>query len=166
MLWHDFNKENFVKNKIHLKQREIEVGVNTLTNRTEINIRFSEVDSLGIVWHGNILHYFEDGREAFGNEFDLGYLDIYNNGYVTPIVKVEIDYKRPLYYGEPVIVETTYIYCASAKLIYDYKIFSSKDNQLLTTGKTIQAFLNRKRELVLVMLPFFYEWKKKFGLIQ
>ena len=39
-----------------------------------INIRFHEVDSLRIVWHGHYLKYFEDGREAFGRKYGIGYM--------------------------------------------------------------------------------------------
>lgn len=35
---------------------------------TEIRVRFSEFDYLGVVWHGNDIRYFEDGWEAFGKE--------------------------------------------------------------------------------------------------
>ena len=35
---------------------------------TDIKVRFSEIDSLGILWHGNYVQYFEDGREAFGEK--------------------------------------------------------------------------------------------------
>jgi len=41
---------------------------NNLSIKTETIIRFSEVDSMGVVWHGNYIKYFEDGREAFGNK--------------------------------------------------------------------------------------------------
>lgn len=37
-----------------------------LTDRTSLRVRFSEVDSMQIVWHGEYVRYFEDGREAFG----------------------------------------------------------------------------------------------------
>ena len=40
-----------------------------LKNTVEIPIRFSEVDSLHVVWHGHYVKYFEDGREAFGKDF-------------------------------------------------------------------------------------------------
>ena len=36
------------------------------------DIRFSEVDSMGVVWHGNYAKYFEDAREEFGRKYDLG----------------------------------------------------------------------------------------------
>lgn len=38
----------------------------TLSVTKTLTIRFSEVDSMGIVWHGSYALYFEDAREAFG----------------------------------------------------------------------------------------------------
>ncbi len=32
-----------------------------LTDRTTIKVRFSEIDSMQIVWHGEYVRYFEDG---------------------------------------------------------------------------------------------------------
>ena len=42
-----------------------------------IDIRFSEVDSMDIVWHGSYVQYFEDAREEFGKKYKLEYLRIY-----------------------------------------------------------------------------------------
>ena len=36
----------------------------------EVEIRFSEVDSMNVVWHGSYPLYFEDAREAFGKNTD------------------------------------------------------------------------------------------------
>ena len=48
----------------------------SLVGKTSLRVRFSEVDSMQIVWHGEYVRYFEDGREAFGREFaGLGYMD-------------------------------------------------------------------------------------------
>ena len=57
-----------------------------LTDRTTIKVRFSEIDSMQIVWHGEYVRYFEDGREAFGKRYGLDYMSIYREGYVVPIV--------------------------------------------------------------------------------
>ena len=48
-----------------------------LTDRTTIKVRFSEIDSMQIVWHGEYVRYFEDGREAFGKRYGLDYMSIY-----------------------------------------------------------------------------------------
>ena len=42
-----------------------------LKTTVPLKIRFSEVDSMNIVWHGSYMMYFEDAREAFGREFGL-----------------------------------------------------------------------------------------------
>ena len=38
----------------------------TIKETTTIRVRFNETDPLGIVWHGNYISYFEEGRESFG----------------------------------------------------------------------------------------------------
>ena len=48
----------------------------TLQAEKEIEIRFSEVDSMNIVWHGSYVLYLEDAREAFGKKYNLVRLPI------------------------------------------------------------------------------------------
>ena len=47
-----------------------------MTSTKEVLVRFNEVDSMSIVWHGNYVKYLEDGREDFGQKFGLSYLHI------------------------------------------------------------------------------------------
>lgn len=54
-----------------------------LTDRTPIRVRFSEVDAMQVVWHGEYVRYFEDGREAFGRRYGIGYQDIIRAGYLV-----------------------------------------------------------------------------------
>ena len=53
---------------------------NTLMASKNLEIRFSEVDSMQFVWHGAYSLYFEDAREAFGKKYGIGYDSIYANG--------------------------------------------------------------------------------------
>lgn len=134
-----------------------------LTNKTEIAVKFSEVDSLKIVWHGNYVRYFEDGREAFGRQYGLGYLDVYKYGFALPIVDLQVNFKRMLEYGDSAIVETTLIDSPAAKLIFEYKIISVKHHYVVCTGKSTQVFINPiSKELMITMPPFMEEWKKKW----
>lgn len=137
-----------------------------LSSKIEIPVRFSEVDSLRVVWHGHFLKYFEDGRETFGKEFGLGYLDIFNaDSLAVPIVDLQVQYKRPLEYGDTALVETTFINTPAAKLIFEYKIYSAKHNYLACSGKSIQVFMNAiNKELHITNPPFFEAWKKKHKL--
>ncbi len=137
----------------------------SLISDTIVIVRFSDVDSMGIVWHGHYIKYFEDGREDFGNKYMLNYLDFYKNGILIPIVKVVCDYKKPLSYGDTARVVTEFINCESAKIKYEYTIYNQRNNEIAATGSTVQVFLDLKRELLLSVPSFFLEWKMKNGLI-
>lgn len=136
-----------------------------LTERTEVLVRFNEADPLGIVWHGHYVRYFEDGREAFGNKYGIGYLDFYKKGFVVPIVSIQCDFKKSLRYGDKVIVETNFIPCDAAKIKFSYRLFNAKTNELVATGLSVQVFLDAKNStLQLINPPFFEEWKKFYEL--
>jgi acyl-CoA thioester hydrolase len=137
-----------------------------LTERTEIAVRFNEADPLGIVWHGHYIRYFEDGREAFGNSHGLSYLDFYRQGFVVPVVKVECDYKRSLRYGDRLIIESRFIPCDAAKIIFEFTLFNAQNGEVVAKGSSMQVFLDKETStLQLTNPPFFEEWKKKHGLI-
>ena len=97
-----------------------------LKNRTITKVRFSEVDSLGIVWHGHYIKYFEDGREAFGKEYGLGYMEVYANGFATVLVNINVDFKQIVSYEDNIIIETIYIPTKAAKIHFEFKIYKEK----------------------------------------
>jgi acyl-CoA thioester hydrolase len=137
-----------------------------LSEKTEISVRFNEADPLGIVWHGHYIRYFEDGREAFGNKYGIGYLDFYRQGIIVPIVSIQCHYKKSLRYGEKVIVDTQYIPCEAAKLNFNYQLFNGATGELVATGSSVQVFLDRdSSQLQLTNPPFFEDWKRKLELI-
>jgi acyl-CoA thioester hydrolase len=135
---------------------------NKLTTRVEIRVRFNEADPLGIVWHGHYIRYFEDGREHFGNQYGIGYLDFFDNGFVIPVVNVDCSFKKSLRYGDTVIVETSFIPCDAAKIRFEYRLFNKNNGELVATGSSVQVFLDREQSsLQLLNPPFFEEWKRK-----
>lgn len=136
-----------------------------LTVSQQIRVRFNETDPLGIVWHGYYITYFEDGREAFGRQHGISYLDVFDCGYTTPIVKSVCEHKLSLRYGDVARIETTIVDTPAAKMIFRYKIFDV-NNEIACTGETTQVFLDKKGELMLTNPPFYEEWKKKVGLLK
>jgi len=133
-----------------------------LITRIEHPIKFSEVDSLRVVWHGHYVRYFEDGREAFGREYGLGYLDIYKHGLSVPIVDLQVNYKRILEYGDSAIIETTFVDTPAAKIIFNYSIRSALHGHIACTGRSVQVFMDpHTRGLQLTNPAFFETWKKQ-----
>ncbi|MEN8119812.1 MAG: acyl-CoA thioesterase [Bacteroidota bacterium] len=136
-----------------------------LISRVETKIRFSEVDSMRVVWHGNYVKYLEDGREAFGEEYQLGYYDVFEHGFMTPIVKLDVNYKKTIKYGEVIIIETEYIPTKAAKIIFKYRILNAATNKIVLAAESTQVFLDKQDELQITNPEFYIEWQKKWGLI-
>lgn len=125
-------------------------------------IRFSEIDAMRVVWHGSYAKYFEDARERFGEVFGLSYNLIESNGFFAPLVDLRFQYKRPITYGmEP---EITIIYrpTDAAKIVFDYEIRNTADNEIMATGHSVQVFMNRNYELVWTTPEFYEQWKKQW----
>lgn len=135
-----------------------------LTDRYLFHVRFSETDAMQVVWHGEYIRYFEDGRESFGRHFSgLAYRDYYDNGVFAPIVEAHCEYKLPLTFGEDAIVETRYINSPAAKIQFDYTVYRASDGAIAATGYTTQVFINSAtRELELSNPQFYLDWKKRW----
>jgi len=131
---------------------------------SEVRVRFAECDPLGIVWHGNYIQYFEDGREAFGRHHGISYLDQEKHKFSTPIVKSSCEHKLPLKYGDVATIKTTYVDSAAAKMIFKYEILNS-EGKVVCIGETVQVFVEIFGEMSLEIPDFFREWKQKVGLI-
>lgn len=124
---------------------------------------FSEVDSMGIVWHGNYVKYLEDAREAFGAKYHFGYLDMHREGFYAPIVRLDIQFRRPLAYGESFDVEIKYVPCRSAKLMFEYTIVESRSGECVLTATSTQALTGLDHEQIYYPPEYVVQWRKDNG---
>lgn len=135
-----------------------------LTETIEINVRFSEVDSIKMAWHGSYVKYMEDGREAFGRKFGLEYMHMFDSGYVAPIVDMHLQYKQPVTIGDTILIETTYVPDKAAKLIFEYNIYKKEDKSLVLKATTIQLFMTRDGVFEISNPDFFLAWKERWNI--
>ena len=128
----------------------------------ELEIRFSEVDMMGVVWHGNYPLYLEDAREAFGAEFGLSYALYIKENVFVPIVKMDVDYKRPVRFGMRPVIRIEYVPTDAAKVIFDYKLYDKESGDVFLTARTVQVFMDTDYQLVWDNPEFYSEWKKRW----
>lgn len=148
-----------------MKKNKKKESIAALTDRTTIRVRFSEVDSMQVVWHGEYVKYFEDGRVSFGNRYQISYMDVRAQGYVIPIVDLTCQFKQSLRFNEEAIVETRFIHTAAAKIQFEYIIYRAADHSIAATGTTTQVFVNETtNELEITNPEFYLQWKKKWGI--
>lgn len=141
-----------------------EAKENILKVSKKLNIRFSEVNSSGAVSHSFYAIYFEDAREAFGTKYKLEYLKIAEFGFFAPLVELTFNFIKPITYQMNTRIEITYVPTAAAKIVFDYKIFNEDNGELLTTGRSVQVFLDFNYQLVWNTPEFYNKWKAMWGL--
>jgi acyl-CoA thioester hydrolase len=122
-------------------------------DETEIRVRFNEVDSWGIVWHGHYIAWFEAGRMALLNKFQLSPQDFTRMGYMAPVVDLKCSYKEPARLGDEVIIRTTVIKPAKAALTFQFEILRKKDRKLLVTGEETQVLLTLDGRMLYYIPP-------------
>jgi len=133
-----------------------------LTASKDIEVRFSEVDMMKVVWHGAYPLYLEDAREAFGEKFGLTYQGYLVHQYYAPIVDMQIQYKYPLRHGVKARIDITYRPTEAAKIVFDYEIRDKTTNLLYCKARTIQVFMDMDYNLVLLNPDFFENWKARW----
>jgi len=140
----------------------LETDMKELKATVPLKIRFSEVDSMNIVWHGSYVMYFEDAREAFGKKYGLAYLDIFGNGFFAPLVDLSFKYKSPITYDMKPEITITYKPVDAAKIVFDYEITNPENGDVLATGHSVQVFMDLNYQLVWANPDFYEEWKKRW----
>ncbi|HJW09403.1 MAG TPA: thioesterase family protein [Holophagaceae bacterium] len=70
-----------------------------------LEIPFHDVDSMGIVWHGHYIKYFEIARTALMRQVGMDLEEMARTGCLWPVVTCEVKYIKPLRYGQKVLVE-------------------------------------------------------------
>lgn len=128
-----------------------------LEDRTEIRVRFSEVDSLRIVWHGHYVAYLEEARRAFGRRYELDYPVFLEHGVAAPVVQLELDFLAPARLQDVLEVTTRFFKSDCPKLEFAYAIRRVGEDSVLATGSTVQVFTTFDGELLPQWPPLMIE---------
>lgn len=134
---------------------------------TAVRVRFQEVDSMGVVWHGHYLTYLEEARCAFGRRYGFAYSDFFAHGLHAPIVHTELAYFAPARFGDELTITARLHVDDSARLDFTYRIDGSAKGPALATGRTVQVFTNPLGELCLarpaILGDFVARWRDQIN---
>ena len=123
-------------------------------------VRFEEVDSMGIVWHGRYSGYFEDGRVALGHKYGISYSDFINHRNPVPIRQINIEYIEPLFFEDDIEIEAILHWSEAARINFEYII--RKNGNIVCIGYTVQLMLDENLELLLAAPPFYLDFMEKW----
>ncbi|MDP3112798.1 MAG: acyl-CoA thioesterase [Thermodesulfovibrionales bacterium] len=122
--------------------------------------RFSEVDVMGVVWHGRYSLYFEEVSEEIGRRCGMSYKDFYEAGLRTPIVEFHINYYKPLYLDEEFTIRGTLLWHDGPRLNIEYQLLK-QDGNCAASGYTVQLFIYSGSWEVCIVSPGLLERCRK-----
>ena len=117
-----------------------------LVHTIQLRVRYSEVDSLGIVYHVNHLNYFELARSAWIREKWKSYKEIEESGFGFVVTNAQIKYISPIYYDDEIEVSALLSKTGSSRIIFEYKIRRKADQLDLCKGITELCYINSQRK--------------------
>ena len=110
---------------------------------SEVRVRYSETDQMGVVYHANYLPYFEIGRVEWLRNQGISYKSMEERGVALPIVSVTLNYRKSARYDDILTVKTSFKSQTSVKIEFDCEI-RNEQNELLTTAGFVLVFVDMK----------------------
>ncbi|WP_214850438.1 thioesterase family protein [Exiguobacterium sp. s193] len=123
----------------------------------EIPVRYAETDMMGIVYHSNYLVYLEIARTELIKSLGLDYKEMEEEGYVSPVTNVNLDYKRSLTYGDTATVTVWIDHYDGLRTIYGYEV-KNADGQLAVAAKTTHVVVKKENFRPIRLPKVFPNW--------
>ncbi|CAM3720194.1 acyl-CoA thioesterase [Mesobacillus zeae] len=102
----------------------------------EIEVRYAETDQMGVVYHANYLVWMELGRTGLIEELGYNYAEMEKEGVLSPVVDIQVSYKKPVRYGQKALVKTWVAEYNGIKVVYGYEILNNEGEIALTASSS------------------------------
>lgn len=107
--------------------------------RAHLVVRFGDIDEAGFVYYPRLVHYFHVSME----EFFAGVLGVDYSHFLSdhrlglPTVRLEVDFYRPLHYGDRLEVEVGVEGLGRTSIIWRYRIFRPGEESPATEARLV-----------------------------
>ena len=119
---------------------------------TYIEVQFYDLDPMNIVWHGNYLKYLEQARCEMFDKINYSYMDMHNDGFMFPIVKMDMKYIKSLNFGDRIRIGCE-LEEIDLSIIIKYTIYNDKTDEKIFTAKSMQMCVDSKTKETIYEIP-------------
>ncbi|WP_050614905.1 acyl-CoA thioesterase [Bacillus testis] len=130
-------------------------------SKKEVQVRYAETDQMGVVYHANYIIWLELGRTQIVEDLGFRYADMEKDGIVSPVMDVQISYKKPMTYGETATVHTWIEKYNGVKTVYGYEIYNEQ-NDLVVTATSTHACVRKDTFRPISLKREYPEWHKVY----
>lgn len=108
-------------------------------------VLYADTDAMGVVYYGNYLRIYEAARGDFLHKVGMPFSKMASElNIVCPVANAEINYHKPAYLDEDIVVRTRVVMLRGARMVFDQRIFNAKD-ELLNDIKVTVAFVDMEK---------------------
>jgi acyl-CoA thioester hydrolase len=108
----------------------------------DIRIYYEDTDSGGVVYHANYIKYLERARTEYFRSHGFLVAELAKNGFVFPVVRLEMDFKSPALHDDLLSVKTYPSRIGGSSVTLSQKIVRQRDNKLLVEGLVTLACIS------------------------
>lgn len=106
-------------------------------------VQYYETDQMGVVHHSNYIRWFEEARTDYMEQMGMAYDQMEKSGIMSPVLTVEADYLRMVYFGSSVTIETFVKEYNGIKLTVEYRVIDDKTEMVHCRGTTKHCFIDQ-----------------------
>ena len=97
----------------------------------DVRIYYEDTDAAGVVYHANYLKYLERARSEYFRDRGCSVSALAAEGFVFPVVRMEIDFKAPALHDDLITVLTRPERIGGSSFTLVQQIMRRSDNRLL-----------------------------------
>jgi acyl-CoA thioester hydrolase len=127
----------------------------------EIEVRYAETDQMGVVYHANYLVWMEIGRTGLIQDLGFKYAQLEEDGVVSPVIDLQIAYKKPLRYGETATIKTWIGGYDGFRSIYEYEI-TTPSGEIAAMAKSTHVCVKKDSFRPIPFRKAFPEWHEAY----
>ena len=107
-------------------------------------MRYAETDKMGVVYHSNYFVWFEVSRTDLLRNSGWTYKEMEAEGMSLPVIEAHAEYKQPARYDDELEIRVVGELVSPARVQFSYEVLRASDSQLLVTGHTVHATIDRE----------------------
>lgn len=105
-------------------------------------VEFYDVDTMGVVWHGNYVKYMEAVRCVLLDKIGYGYSVMLEEGFAFPVITISVKYVRSLVFGENAVIKA-YLLEYKDRVRIKYEVLNSA-GKVATKAESVQIAVDWK----------------------
>ncbi|MBD1379347.1 acyl-CoA thioesterase [Metabacillus arenae] len=126
-------------------------------SKCELEVRYAETDQMGVVYHANYLIWMEVGRTKLIKDLGFSYAGMEKDGVISPVVDINISYKKPLKYGDTVVIHTWVESYNGVRVNYGYEMYNPK-GELAIEAQSSHVCVKKESFRPIQMRKYYPEW--------